>query len=385
MASAIGKWNGRTMGKNTRTSNGQGHTYKVGNSYKTVIRHKGVVVTAMAPTAQLSRAKAKEKVEELPVNGYEPKRVKLSVGDFLHQWLESEHKAHIAQTTNLRYQGLLKNHITPKLGKYSLQELNPSLVNWLLQEMSKEGLGARSLQQTRSFLSVAMKSAEDKGLIQNNPIAKVRNPKYRPSEINPLSLEEVRRLLKTYEGTYMGARLHIALVCGLRQGEALGLRWEDVDLANGLLHIHVQIQSIAGRKSFATLKTQRSRRTIALTHETIRALHKQSEIVIGMRSAAGEGWREWGLVFPSRDGIPLVVKTDYKQWQKALQLCGIAPKRLHDARHTAATLMYSSGVGIETISRSLGHSTSAITSRLYVHSAEEPLRQAANSLQSVLE
>jgi len=373
------------MGKNTRTSNGQGHTYKVGSSYKTVIRHKGVVVTATAPTAQLSRAKAKEKVEQLPVNGYAPKRVKLSVGDFLHQWLESEHKAHIAHTTYLRYQGLLNNHITPKLGKYSLQELNPSLVNWLLQEMSKVGLSARSLQQTRSFLSVGMKSAEDKGLVQNNPIAKVRNPKYRPQEISPLSLEEVRRLLKTYEGTYMGARLHIALVCGLRQGEALGLRWEDVDLENGLLHVRVQIQSVAGTKSFATLKTQRSRRSIALTQETIRALHKQLEIVMAMKSAAGGSWNEWSLVFPSNDGNPLVVKTDYKQWQKALQLCGIAPKRLHDARHTAATLMYSSGVGVETISRSLGHSTSAITSRLYVHSAEEPLRQAANSLQSVLE
>jgi integrase len=373
------------MGKSTRTSNGQGHTYKVGKSYKTVIRHKGVVVTATAATLQLSRAKAKDKVEKLPVNGYTPKRVKLSVAHFLSQWLESEHKVHIAHTTYLRYQGLLKNHITPRLGKYSLQELNPSLVNWLLQEMAKAGLSARSLQQTRSFLSVGMKSAEDKGLIQSNPIEKVRNPKYRPHEISPLSLEEVRRLFKTYEGTYTGARLHIALVCGLRQGEALGLRWEDVDLANGLLHVRVQIQSIAGSKSFATLKTQRSRRTIALTQETIRALNKQAEIVMGMRSASGEHWKDWGLVFPSSDGNPLVVKTDYTRWHKALKLCGIAPRRLHDARHTAATLMYLSGVGIETISRSLGHSSSAITSRLYVHSAEEPLRSAANSLQSVLE
>ena len=373
------------MSKNTRTSNGQGHTYKVGNSYKTVIRHKGVVVTATAATLQLSRAKAKEKVEKLPVNGYTPKRVKLSVAGFLTQWLESEHRAHIAHTTYLRYLGLLTNHIAPKLGKYSLQELNPSLVNWLLQEMSKEGLSPRSLQQTRSFLSVGMKSAEDKGLITNNPIEKVRNPKYRPQEISPLSLEEVRRLLKTYEGTYMGARLHIALVCGLRQGEALGLRWEDVDLENGLLHVRVQIQTISGSKSFTTLKTQRSRRTIALTQETIRALGRQKEIVEGMKSVAGEGWQEWRLVFPTAIGTPLVVKTDYTQWQKALQLCGIAPKRLHDARHTAATLMYSSGVGIEAISRSLGHSTSAITSRLYVHSAEEPLRSAANLLQSVLD
>jgi integrase len=75
---------------------------------------------------------------------------------------------------------------------------------------------------------------------------------------------------------------------------------------------------------------------------------------------------------------------DYDDWQKALKLCGIARKRLHDARHTAATLMYSQGIGIETISRSLGHSSSAITSRLYVHSAEEPLRNAAIALDSVL-
>jgi integrase len=89
-------------------------------------------------------------------------------------------------------------------------------------------------------------------------------------------------------------------------------------------------------------------------------------------------------VFTADNGLPLSSHTDYNNWQRALKLCGIAPKRLHDARHTAATLMYSQGVGIETISRALGHSSSAITSRLYVHSADEPLRGAALMINSAL-
>jgi integrase len=95
-------------------------------------------------------------------------------------------------------------------------------------------------------------------------------------------------------------------------------------------------------------------------------------------------WQDWDLVFPRNNGTPRSAQTDYDEWQKALKLCGVAPKRLHDARHTAATLMYSQGIGIETISRTLGHSSSAITSRLYVHSAEEPLRNASQLMNLIL-
>jgi hypothetical protein len=95
-------------------------------------------------------------------------------------------------------------------------------------------------------------------------------------------------------------------------------------------------------------------------------------------------WKCLDLVFPKQDGSPRSPHTDYDEWQKALKICGIKPHRLHDARHTAATLMYSQGVGIETISRALGHSSSSITSRLYVHGMEEPLRKAAESINSLL-
>ena len=134
------------------------------------------------------------------------------------------------------------------------------------------------------------------------------------------------------------------------------------------------MQLINGQAVSVPLKTIRSQRTIIMTDETVKELSL-------LKSSTQENN---GLVFSAENGLALSPHTDYNNWQRALKLCGIESKRLHDARHTAATLMYSQGVGIETISRALGHSNSAITSRLYVHSAEEPLRQATGKLQKLL-
>jgi integrase len=103
-----------------------------------------------------------------------------------------------------------------------------------------------------------------------------------------------------------------------------------------------------------------------------------------MRCLYGIDWQENDLVFPSADGSPKQATIDFNEWKRALRLCGVKPRRLHDARHTAATLMYGQGVGIEVISRALGHSSSAITSKLYVHSAIQPLRLAAEKMEKLI-
>lgn len=203
--------------------------------------------------------------------------------------------------------------------------------------------------------------------------------------ISPLKIEEVKRLLRTFEGTYLSARLHVAMVCGLRQGEALGLRWQDIDFEAGTVQIQMQMQLVNNEPVFTRLKTDRSYRTLVLTQESLQALIQHKQIIDSWAMPSVTNWQGLDLVFPMGDGSARSPKTDYAEWQKALKLCGIAPKRLHDARHTAATLMYSQGVGIETISRALGHSSSAITSRLYVHSSEEPLRKAAKLMSEALE
>jgi len=370
----------------SRRANGQGHTYKVGKSYRTVIHYNGHVVTAMAPTIQESRRLAKEKVERVPkqVLGSNPSPVsKTELGIYLIRWLEEDHQHQIAHSTFKRYRALAIHHIVPVIGTIQLRKVTPADISSVITVMRESGQSPRSQQQARALLSVALREAENNGYIASNPVLKVRTPINKVREVEPLTIDEVKRLLATYKGTFMSARLHIALLAGLRQGEALGLRWSDIDFDNGTLRVHQQIQKMHGKLALTGLKTERSKRTIALTRESLESLLQHKNFVDEMKLAAGSSWQENALVFPTSNGTPFPATLDYNEWKRALRLCGIRKRRLHDARHTAATLMYSQGVGIETISRALGHSTSSITSKLYVHSAIEPLRIAAKKLENM--
>ena len=371
-----------------RKGNGQGHTYKVGNSYRTVIRCGDHSITAMAATAQDSRKKAKLKLESMP--NILAKRsalpsARLTIGTFLLGWLEEEHKHNIAHSTYKRYRALLVHHIEPVIGDLELQKATPSDISKVISSMREAGQSPRSQQQARALLSVGLGEAENKGYIALNPVKKVRIPTNRGREIEPLAIEEVKRLLETYEGTYMSARLHIALLAGLRQGEALGLRWQDIDFDLATLEVRNQVQRIDGRLQLTGLKTDRSRRFIALTGGSLESLRQHQQIVESMKKVCGDSWQENDLVFPHIDGTFHPAILDYNSWKRCLRLCGIKQRRLHDARHTAATLMYAQGVGIEVISRALGHSSSAITSKLYVHSAIQPQRAAAHLMSELIE
>ena len=369
-----------------RKANGQGHTYKVGNSYRTVIRKGDHCITAMAATAQESRRLAKEKLELKP-NLFSKSSLpvaRMQFGEYLINWLEDEHKHNIAHSTYKRYLALAKFHINPVLGEIELQKLSSSDITRMLAVMREAGQSARSQQQARALLSVALRDAEYKGYIVVNPVTRVRNPQGKRVEISPLTIEEVKRLLSTYSGTYLGGRLHIALICGLRQGEALGLTWDVVHLEERTIKVNRQVQIVNGVQVFTELKTEKSSRLIALTKETTAALQGHLSLIEQLKQRAEASWVENNLVFPDGFGNFRSPKTDYAEWKKALKLCGIATKRLHDARHTAATLMYAQGVGIEVISRALGHSSSAITSKLYVHSAIQPQIEAANIVSEAL-
>jgi integrase len=153
--------------------------------------------------------------------------------------------------------------------------------------MRESGQGIRSQQQARALLSITLANAESLEYIPSNPVRKVRNPKSSERNFSPLSLEEVKRLLQTYEGTYLCARLHLALVCGLRQGEALGLQWKNVDLDKGTLEIALQIQIVNRESVFVPLKTERSKRTVFLTQATVQALRGHQVIVNRLKLQPG--------------------------------------------------------------------------------------------------
>lgn len=371
----------------SRRSNGQGHTYKIKNSYRTVIHYNGHVVTAMAATVQESRKRAKEKLEKLPKaigNKSVIPQSKIALAEYLISWLDDAHKHQIAHSTWKRYRALAIHHIIPVIGLIPLRKIVPGDIQSVLTVMREAGQSPRSQQQARALLSVALGEAEANDYIPSNPVKKVRIPVNKNREIEPLTTEEVKRLLDTYKGTYLSARLHVALLCGLRQGEALGLRWQDIDLVNGVIEVRNQIQMIEGKLQLTRLKTERSRRSLVLTSGSLESLKLHKKLVEELRSGYGSQWKENDLVFPASDGSPKQATIDFNDWKRALRLCGIAKRRLHDARHTAATLMYGQGVGIEVISRALGHSSSAITSKLYVHSAIRPLKLAAVKMEKLM-
>jgi integrase len=141
---------------------------------------------------------------------------------------------------------------------------------------------------------------------------------------------------------------------------------------------------INGKATFTRLKTNRSYRTLVLTEETLESLRIHKNLIGKWQTSCNDKWVNLNLVFPGDDGAARSSHIDYNEWQKALKLCGIEPHRLHDARHTAATLMYSQGIGIETISRVSGHSSSAVTSRIYIHASQEPLAIAALKLNDLI-
>jgi integrase len=175
----------------------------------------------------------------------------------------------------------------------------------------------------------------------------------------------------------MEARLHLALLYGLRQGEALGLKWSDIDLESRTLKVDLQVRRVAGELRFIELKTAASRRVIHLAAQTVQVLKSHKDLLRLSQIQMSDRWEESGLVFPNKNGKVQQSKWDYELWKKALQKVGLEHRSLHHARHTAGTLMYANGVGIETIRRILGHASVTTTSSTYVHTAEEPLRKAA--------
>jgi integrase len=374
------------MTGNRKRANGQGHTYREKNSWRTVIRHEGHIVSASARTEAESRRLAKLKVARLVASGVARATLaqSLTVAEFFPVWLDEQHRQKVAHGTYLRYRGLLHLYVLPALGTMRLAKVTKADINRFLDSMELHGAGRRTQQQTRALLSVGFKAALDAELASNNPVRDARRPHAARKPITPLTLEETRRVLQAHEGTFMFARLHVALLCGLRQGEALGLEWADVDLDRGSIRVHKQAQRINGTVQFARLKTPSSVRTVMLPEATRLALVEHRNHIAALATAAGEKWIPNDLVFPNKYGGIQQSKWDYRRWHVALEACGIEARSLHSARHTSGTLMYSQSVDVETIRRTLGHSSVLVTSSIYVHAADEPLRAAASKLNALM-
>ncbi len=299
---------------------------------------------------------------------------KLTVGKYLDRWLSDSVRDTVKLTTYQGYERNVRRHLQPTLGRIKLKSLTPTHVRGLYRERLDSGLSPRMVQLIHTTLHKALKQAVADGLIPRNVTEAVKAPKISRKEIIPLSSAEARRLLKAardakdrYEPLYVAA-----LGTGMRQGELLGLKWDDVDMERGTLQVR-RILSTANGKGFVFTepKTARSRRSIKLPALVLASLKRHRKAQLEERMSFSGEYFDHGLVFASLNGNPVHRQSlTARSFKPLLESAGLPSIRFHDLRHTCATILLQAGKHPKYVQELLGHATISITLDTYSHVIE---------------
>lgn len=369
--------------KKTRKRNGDGHTYVFRNGFRTVIESDGRSFSANGKTASESQRKAKAKVKEArPLNiGIDREGSRITVAEYLAKWLETTHRRKLADTTYKRYVGLANGHIIPILGDIQLRNVTKNDVNEMVRVMHLAGQSPHSQHQARAVLSAMFVDAIKSDVVSTNPVANSEKIRLGDHEAEPLTLEESIRVISGASAVRLKLRWRVSLFYGLRQGEVVGLRWKDIDLVAATMSIRVQMQKVGKVAQHVPLKTRASRRVLPLDSEMLKLFRQHKAEQALLRLSAGPAWVDNDLVFPNAEGKFMQSSWDSKLWHHALATAEVPERRLHDARHTCATILHANGHDVESIRRFLGHSSIQMTSSTYIHGDPKPLMGIAGTLE----
>ena len=222
------------------------------------------------------------------------------------------------------------------------------------------------------------------GLVGRNVADLVEAPRPIRHDFRPLTPEQSRALLQTVKDDPMEAFFILAITTGMRLGELRGLRWADVDLTRGHLQARSTLYMLEGKWIFGEPKSERSRRGITLSSLAVNALKAHRTTQLEHRLEMGEEWQDWDLVFCGPLGQPITDRAVRGPFHRMLAKIGLPPIRLHDLRHSAATLLLSQGVHPRIVQDLLGHSTISLTLDVYSHMLPNLQKEAADKMDAVL-
>lgn len=329
---------------------------------------------------------------------------KLTVKAYLEQWLTHKERQVKPRTAEL-YRHVSEYHIMPRIGRRRLDKLTPLDVQGMVEGVAANG-SIRTANQCRTVLFSALKQAIRWQLLARNPVEAVDALKETPREMTLWTPEEVVRFLDTARAHRLYPLFYLALSTGMRGGELLGLRWQDVN--GSIISIRQTLVPVGNKIMVGTPKTKKGQRRVSVSPDVLEVLALHKAVQEAEHSRLGEAWADSGLVFPTEIGTPMhprnLERTWYTlqdkardAWQAASEEAGdvttleqlaahkLLPRaRLHDLRHLHVSLLVKRGVDARTIADRVGHTRASFTLDVYTHLFEEQRTAAAVSLLDLL-
>jgi len=313
---------------------------------------------------------------------------KTTVAEYLSTWLQDYCKPSLSPRTHRLYSYICRTHVIPAIGRITLMELRSQHLQKLYSEKLASGLSTRTVQICHVVIHKALKNAVRINQISRNVADAVDKPKIQRREMHPMTENELSRFLDAAKQGDYYSLFYTYLFTGMRRSELLAVRWCDVDLLGMQISVSRTMQYLSGGKNHITFKepkSKKSKRLIALSPSTVSLLkeHRKAQEKI-RESLRLQPITEKDLIFSHWDGSPLLPDSITHAWVKLVRKCGLKGIRLHDARHTHATIMLKQGVHPKVVQERLGHSTISTTLDTYSHVAPGLQQAAAKGFDDIL-
>jgi len=336
-------------------------------------------VTLRAPNTAAGRRAAEKTLDErkrqIAANrGQVRKTPAITVAAYLEEW--SATTLAISETTGARrpstvalHRWAVTKHLAPRFGKAKLARIGKADIDRVVAELLLSGLKPNSVRLIRATLGVALGDAVRAGIIDRNPVDLAERLIVAGSAIvdDVLSADEATRVLAAARGDRLEALGAVLLGTGVRRGEALALRWSDVDLAAGTIRVERTLQRLNGRLTIGPPKTRSSIRTISIPKFVVEALERHAITQGEEQRALGADWADGDLVFTTNIGTPVDPRNCQRWWDRMCKRAGVGKRRPHAARHTTATAALAAGRPVTEVAAMLGHSNSTTTLKVYGH------------------
>lgn len=346
---------------------------------------KQITVSVSGQTKKEVTARLQEIAVEMNAGTYVMPS-KLTLAEWLDIWLK-EYQGSKKPLTVSGYTQTINKHIKPALGRIQLKELTNLMIQRFYNSLStgSSPLAPKSVKNLHGILHKALEQAVIIGELKSNPSKGCIMPKPQQKELKPLEPEEITRFIENLKDESYRAFFLMAIFTGMRQGELLGLAWENVDFENGIISIKQQLQCLKGKYFLQTPKHDKQR-MIAPPRLVMDALQEEKKSQDHWKALFGTGWKnDMDLVFTDPFGKHLVRRTIDKHFKKILQASNIEDHRFHDIRHTFAVSMLFAGEDYKTLQENLGHASAAFTLDQYAHVSRKMMLRTSQKMNDYFE